>query len=264
MTAAGPSGPAASVSCAYVVARACGAEGGYSFTSYSASITSSSFLPPPAVPRSLRASGPAPPAAPAPAPSLPPDAEPLAQKLLDQQATVMNRFHVLLSERFAAQRIRIHGDFHLAQVLSTGKDFVFIDFEGDPDQTITERRLKRSPLRDVAAMIRSFHYAAWSAMLGKESGRGKTPGWLRPEDIPTLEPWARYWHRWVSAVYLAAYREHLGAAPFLPPSEDQLRQLFGIFLYERALSELSSELQHRPDWAVVPLTGLLRLIEAKV
>ena len=198
------------------------------------------------------------------APSLPPEAEPLAHRLLDQQGVLLQRFHVLLTERFNAQRTRYHGDFHLAQVLSTGKDFVFLDFEGDPLRSLTDRRLKRSPLRDVATMIRSFHYVAWSALLGKVSGRGKTPGWIRPEDIPTLEPWARYWHRWMSAVFFAAYRERVGPNAFLPADDGQLRDLFGIFLYERALTELGNELTYRPDWAAIPLSGLLRMLDAKV
>src|SRR2546430_7735712 len=83
-----------------------------------------------------------------------------ALKVLDLQQEVLNRFRTVLSRKIAAKRTRIHGDFHLGQVLYTGKDYVIIDFEGEPARPLTERRIKRSPIRDVAAVLPSFHFAA--------------------------------------------------------------------------------------------------------
>ena len=88
-------------------------------------------------------------------------------------------------------KIRIHGDYHLGQMLYTGKDFVIIDFEGEPARTLSERRLKRSPLRDVAGMIRSFHYAAFTASLQHASGH--------PGDLALLDPWLETWSTYAAA-----------------------------------------------------------------
>src|SRR5689334_25265550 len=97
----------------------------------------------------------------------------------------MVRLRRILDVKIVATRIRIHGDYHLGQVLHTGKDFVIVDFEGEPARSLGERRMKRSALRDVAGMMRSFHYAAY-ASLWKQSS-------MRSEDIALLETWASAW-----------------------------------------------------------------------
>jgi maltose alpha-D-glucosyltransferase / alpha-amylase len=106
-------------------------------------------------------------------------------------------------------RIRCHGDYHLGQVLFTGKDFFIIDFEGEPARPISERRLKRSPLRDVAGMLRSFHYATAAALRGDAT---------RAEDAAPLKPWADFWSFWVSVNYLKGYLNAAGEAAFMPKS----------------------------------------------
>src|SRR5207302_498883 len=106
------------------------------------------------------------------------------------------RLRSVCERNITAQRTRCHGDFHLTQVLYTGKDWVIIDLEGDASRPFSERRLKRSPLRDVASMVRSFHYAAFGALTG---------GSVRREDQAGLEPWVRFWHHWVTATYLKGY-----------------------------------------------------------
>jgi maltose alpha-D-glucosyltransferase/alpha-amylase len=136
-------------------------------------------------------------------------------------------------------------------VLYTGKDFVIIDFEGEPARPITERRLKRSPVSDVAGMLRSFNYAATAKL---------RTGELRPEDVPFLSRWARYWNLWVSVAFLKSYLEAAGPAGFLPESREELRILLDAHLLEKAVYELGYELNNRPDWVGVPITGILEML----
>jgi maltose alpha-D-glucosyltransferase/alpha-amylase len=187
----------------------------------------------------------------------------LARRLLDIESQVFQRVSAMKDVKVSGLRTRIHGDYHLGQVLYTGKDFIIIDFEGEPTRSINERRLKRSPLRDVAGMVRSFHYAAYSALYG-HGGRGMTPGVIRPEDIATLEPWARFWHTWVGAIFVKTYREVVADSGILPRSEDEFRLLLNMFLLEKAIYELAYELNHRPDWVKIPLLGLIELMDSPV
>ncbi|HYT95676.1 MAG TPA: maltose alpha-D-glucosyltransferase [Gemmataceae bacterium] len=183
------------------------------------------------------------------------------QRLLATEDALHQRLRGVLSRRFHAQRTRYHGDYHLGHVLYTGKDFVIIDFEGEADRSLTERRLKRSPLRDVVSMVRSFHYAAYSSLLG-HAGRGRAPGLIRPEDVQVLEPWARFWYDWVSAAFLRAYLQGAGKAGFLPTDASELRVLFDVLLFEKVIHELLNELTHRPEMARIPLLGILQALES--
>lgn len=176
----------------------------------------------------------------------------LAKKVLDREGQVLARFHSVLDRKISALRLRVHGDYHLGQVLYTGKDFIIIDFEGEPARSLSERRLKRSPLRDVAGMLRSFHYAAHHAVLTQA---------MRPEDLPALQKWATFWQLWVSAVYLKSYLELAGPAGFLPKGEGELQILLDAFCLEKAVYELAYELNNRPDWVGIPLQGILQLLE---
>jgi len=180
-----------------------------------------------------------------------------ALKVLDEQNTVLNRFRMLLSRKITAMRTRIHGDFHLGQVLYTGKDYVIIDFEGEPARPLTERRIKRSPMRDVAGMLRSFHYAAYTSLFGHLGSAN-----VRPEDLAALEPWAHAWNLWMSATYLDSYLRHAAAGSFLPTDRAEINILLNVYLLEKALYELGYELNNRPDWVRIPLTGILRLLQS--
>jgi maltose alpha-D-glucosyltransferase/alpha-amylase len=180
-----------------------------------------------------------------------------ALKVLDRQNEVLTRFRTLLSRKIVAARTRNHGDFHLGQVLYTGRDYVIIDFEGEPARALTERRIKRTPLRDVAGMLRSFHYAAYTSLFGHLGS-----AMVRPEDLATMEPWARAWNLWISATYLNSYLHHAASGGFLPANPDELRILLNVYLLEKALYELGYELNNRPDWVRIPLIGILRLLES--
>ncbi len=159
-------------------------------------------------------------------------------------------------------RIRVHGNFHLGELLYTGTDFVVIDFEGEPDRPLTERRIKRSPLRDVASMIRSFQYAAYSPRFGAEAARGTFPGHLRETDRGVLMGWARFWASWVSVRFVQAYYAAMAGSQLLPTDPGVCRDLLELFVLEKAVSELGAELDHRPEWVPLPLVGLANMLES--
>ncbi len=179
-----------------------------------------------------------------------------ALKVLGLQNEVLNRFRTVLSRKIAAKRTRIHGDFHLGQVLYTGKDYVIIDFEGEPARPLTERRIKRSPIRDVAGMLRSFQYAAYTALFGHLE-----TAMVRPEDLAAMEPWAQLWNVWISSTFLDSYLKHTASGGFLPSNRDEVNILLNIYLFEKALYELGYELNNRPDWVRIPLIGILQLLQ---
>jgi maltose alpha-D-glucosyltransferase/alpha-amylase len=137
----------------------------------------------------------------------------------------------------------------------TGKDFVIIDFEDEPARSLSERRLKRSPLLDVAGMIRSFHYAAHSALLLQ------APLAPRPEDdLPLLQHWTQYWYIWVSVTFITSYLDSVKSAGLLPEEPEHLRMLLDAYILEKAVYEIGYELNNRPDWLKVPLQGILKLM----
>jgi maltose alpha-D-glucosyltransferase/alpha-amylase len=180
-----------------------------------------------------------------------------ARVLLDREPEVRSRFQVLRDRRILASRIRQHGNYHLGEVLYTGEDFVIIDFEGDPSRPLSERRLKRPAFRDVASMIRSLHYASHAALYGKVPG-------VVPSDasLPELEKWARAWYRAVSASFVRGYLALAGAADFVPQGREQTRAMLIAFVLERALRDVEHEIEHRPDWARIPIHGIIDLLAA--
>jgi len=189
--------------------------------------------------------------------TLPEGAVATAQAVLALDATVDERLHSLLGRKLGGVRIRCHGDYHLGQVLSTGRDFVIIDFEGEPGRPLSERRLKRLPLTDVASMLRSFDYAASGTLL-QTSGSGS----VRPEDVASLEAWVRHWYSWVSAAFLRGYGNATREKEFLPSDPEPAAILLDALLLQKAFYELNYELNSRPDWVTIPLRGILALLSA--
>jgi maltose alpha-D-glucosyltransferase / alpha-amylase len=188
--------------------------------------------------------------------ALPPEVVPLAQRTLELESAIIGRFRLLCELRITARRIRCHGDFHLGQVLYTGKDFVIIDFEGEPAMPLSERYIKRSPLRDVAGLVRSFDYAAWAG-LDEHVKRGS----LQPENRPKFEPWVRLWCQAANSAYLRAYFQTMGQTEILPHTDDELFAMLPAYLLNKAIYELGYELNNRPAWLKIPLEGILQLME---
>ncbi len=186
---------------------------------------------------------------------LPENVRPLAQPVLALEGEALKRSKRIHQRPIAALRTRIHGDYHLKQALWTGKDFVIIDFEGEPARPLGERRIKRSPLCDVAGMLRSFEYAAYSASRGPIGTVGE------PRDRNAVMPWARFWSRWVSARFLKAYLEVVGKASLVPKRREDLALLLEIYTLDKAVYELRYELDNRPDWVWIPLLGIRSLLE---
>ena len=178
-----------------------------------------------------------------------------AERVAALEPDILKRFRSVNEVRLRARRIRCHSDFHLGQVLYTGKDFLFIDFEGEPGRPLGERRLKRSPLRDVASMVRSFDYVSYLALL-KQMDMGR----VQENQLEQFEPWARFWYTWVSASFLRGYLRAASAGDLLPSAKDQLAVLLDAFLLEKAVAELEYELTHRPDWVRIPVRGILQLL----
>jgi len=183
-----------------------------------------------------------------------------AQTVLSLEGEVLSRFQALLARKIDTMRIRGHGDYHLGQVLCTGEDFVIIDFEGEPAHPAYayESRAKRTPLRDIAGMLRSFHYAACTALYNLAGTDG-----THREEPAVLEPWARFWHRKVSAAFLDSYLQTAGPAAFLPKVPAQFSILLEACVLEKAVYELGWELNHRPGWVRIPLRGILEMLQVR-
>jgi maltose alpha-D-glucosyltransferase/alpha-amylase len=185
---------------------------------------------------------------------LPQDAREEARQVLELEPKIASIFKSFLSRRLSTTRIRVHGDYHLGNVLYTGHDFVIIDFEGEPTRTLYERRLKRLALRDVAGMLRSFDYASQVALKSDQ---------IDAKALPGLRGWGRFWVQCVSATFLKSYLSTAGTASFVPQSADDLDVQITTMLLEKALYELRYELNMRPDWVRIPLRGILQVVTAR-
>ena len=176
-----------------------------------------------------------------------------AREVLAREEEILAREKRLLDRKANAAKIRIHGDYHLGQLLYTGKDFVILDFEGEPARPLSERKLKRSALRDVAGMMRSFQYAAYSALWQPA---------MRTEDVPFLERWADLWYRQMSSVFLQSYLQTTASAIFVPQNADDLQILLEAYLLDKAVYEIGYELNNRPDWVVIPIRGIKHILHS--
>jgi len=182
---------------------------------------------------------------------LPADARDEGRKVLELESRITHILKSFLARRLNTTRIRVHGDYHLGQVLYTGHDFVIIDFEGEPTRSLYERRLKRLAMRDVAGMLRSFSYASQAALRSEHAPA---------ERLAELHSWSRFWADSVSAVFLKSYLSTAGSASWVPQSQEDLELQLTTMLLEKALYELRYEMNLRPDWVRIPLRGILDLV----
>jgi maltose alpha-D-glucosyltransferase/alpha-amylase len=189
-------------------------------------------------------------------PKLPDEVVALAGMVLSRRSVILERLRQTAAIGTDMPKTRIHGDYHLGQVLRTRSDFVILDFEGEPARSLAERRARQSPLKDVAGMLRSFSYAAFAALM-KYTAR-------RPEHLERLDPWAKLWDEAVESRFLSAYREIVGEenrTPGMLESNSAFNSMLEVYVLDKALYELTYELNNRPDWVWIPLRGILEHFE---
>ncbi len=149
-------------------------------------------------------------------------------------------------------RTRIHGDYHLGQVLATQNDYVIIDFEGEPESTIAERKIKHSPLKDVAGMIRSYHYAVSAKLFNSTETEG-----IDPDKLQIVSD---RWYKLIRDTYLDAYLGTFGSPHPMFYDNSEINYLLLIYLLEKAVYELGYEISYRPSWVKIPLKGIVDVI----
>ena len=183
---------------------------------------------------------------------MPPETQALADRLRAARDDLFAAIAQLAPTGMTAVKTRFHGDLHLGQVLAVQNDFYIIDFEGQPAQPIAERRRKSSPLRDVAGMIRSFDYAAVTAV--------RRIGESRPAVLPRVAHLADAWRQRAVDGFRAAYRHAMRGCPAYPASKLQAKGLIDFFTLDKAVYEVNYELANRPDWVAIPLNGIVRVL----
>lgn len=177
--------------------------------------------------------------------NLDPYVRPEVQKVLDRKDEVLRTLKRIYRRKLDVGKIRIHGNFDLKQVVFTGRDIALLDFHGDPMRTYSERRLKRSPLRDVAGLLRSIHYVAHEGLIAKFG--------TSPEEVNKLQPFATLWIHYVSGIFMHSYLDTVKGSIFIPNDTEDLKILLDTYLLEKAVFSLNYELRKRPQWAIVPV-----------
>ncbi|WP_020527572.1 maltose alpha-D-glucosyltransferase [Flexithrix dorotheae] len=171
---------------------------------------------------------------------------PLKQKILDELKKVYEN-------KLDINKIRAHGDFHLKQVLFTGQDFIFIDFEGENGKSYSERRLKRSPLRDLASMIWSFFHVAYEGILANEE--------IREKNLNFFKPWATKWYHYMSQFFMESYISNVEKGIFIPDKQEDFEKILKVFMLERAVIELEFELKNPSERILIPILGIKSILD---
>jgi maltose alpha-D-glucosyltransferase/alpha-amylase len=184
------------------------------------------------------------------------EATELADLVIARGDELISRFDPLTTTKMSAKRIRIHGDLHLGQILWTGHDVVFIDFEGEPGQPMGQRTIKRSPLGDVAGLLRSLDYAGRVAVdTAVERGR------VGDADRPTVDTWRAAWTHEMQRRLLDAYAETVDESGLVPDDADEMRLLLDVYMVTKSLYEVRYELSNRPDWVAWPLHAVVEMLD---
>jgi maltose alpha-D-glucosyltransferase/alpha-amylase len=179
------------------------------------------------------------------------DAEEI-RALFSKKEAILATLRQIVEQRISGMKTRVHGDYNLRQILFTGREFMIIDFEGEPGLPPGARRLKYSPLRDVADMIRSLYYAAYSALFQHTAAH--------PGDLSNLEPYASLWHRSISRLFLSSYRNAMDRGGILPDSEEEQRILLRAFLLDKGINGAIYDSRQRPEWVSIPVRGVLSIL----
>jgi maltose alpha-D-glucosyltransferase/alpha-amylase len=174
------------------------------------------------------------------------------EQILMRKDEVLKTLKRIYRKKLDVSKIRIHGNYDLKQVVFTGKDLAILDFHGDPTRAYSERRLKRSPLRDVAGMLRSIHYVAHEGLLLKHGSNG--------EELRKLERFAAFWIHYTTTLFMRSYLDTVKDSAFIPKQKDDLKIMLDTYLLEKAVYSLNYELKKRPQWAIVPVRIIKGLI----
>jgi maltose alpha-D-glucosyltransferase/alpha-amylase len=177
------------------------------------------------------------------------------EDLEGQQQFILDLLKRIYTKKLDIPKIRIHGNYSLSKILLTGKDLVIQDFGGNTERSFSERRLKRSPLRDVVAMVCSFYYTAYEGFLANNQ--------VPKEELQDLLPFAEQWAHYISGFFMKSYLENTGQTQFIPKDEKDFQILMQTFLLESALQYLRNEAANRPEWMVVPLRLIQSLLKAE-
>jgi maltose alpha-D-glucosyltransferase/alpha-amylase len=180
------------------------------------------------------------------------DTKALADEFINSRDAIRHFFSKISSSELKSLRIRIHGDYHLGQVLFTGTDYLIIDFEGEPESAIAHRKIKHSPLKDVAGMVRSFHYAVCAKLFFSAETKGIDP--LR------LQKAADRWYKLITDAYVESYLQTMGNIKHIFGGRTEMNFILQLHLLEKSVYELGYELNGRPDWIKIPLKGIQQVL----
>ena len=184
---------------------------------------------------------------------LPEDTAKEAQEVIGLKNEILECFKDIYDHKIPVMKIRTHGDYHLKEILWTGREYIMNSFEGDHTKSFSERRIRRSAMRDLAAMIRSLHYAAYSNIITEEYDQQRKEG--------NLENWAETWHYFISRLYIKGYFDKVGSKDYMPKKHEDFKILMTTFLLEKSLNELNYEIENRPEWVVIPLRGIKAVLK---
>jgi maltose alpha-D-glucosyltransferase/alpha-amylase len=184
---------------------------------------------------------------------LPANIQPEAEELLQRRDAVLNVLKKIYAQKLDVQKIRIHGNYTLDQVLLTGKDIAIQGFGGDPMRPYSERRLKRSPLHDVATMLRSFHNAAYEGFFLNNH--------ILKENLSKYIPFAQVWAHYMGSFFMKAWLDTVAGSHFVPKDKAELRMMLQTFLLEKALLDLNQSLNNGSASIVVPMRTIKSIIK---
>lgn len=184
---------------------------------------------------------------------LPDEARQDAEMVLARRQDILSRFKKVYEKKLDVQKIRIHGNYHTGQVLITGKDIAIKDFSGNPRRSYSEKRLKHSPLRDVASMIHSLYQVAYEGFLVNKQ--------LHQEEMESLRPFILLWIHYMTGFFMKAYLDTVAGSPLVPKQKEDIVLMIHTYLLEKAVADVNNELVKRPDWVRIPLRVIKAILK---